>query len=61
MTTLLNNKFFVVFFAPFLLGAITMMGISVANKFLNEHTKIIIKIINFDNSNIWFINLIIAL
>jgi len=31
LTTLLNNKFFVVFFAPFLLGAITTLGFSPYN------------------------------
>ena len=31
MTTLLNNKFFVIFFAPFLLGAITTFGFSPYN------------------------------
>ena len=31
MTTLTNNKFFVVFFAPFLLGAITTLGFSPYN------------------------------
>jgi len=36
----------------FLLGAITMMGISAANKFFTENTIIIIKIINFVNNDI---------
>ena len=31
MTTLINNKFFIVFFAPFLLGAITTLGFSPYN------------------------------
>ena len=31
MTTLINNKFFVVFFVPFLLGAITTLGFSPYN------------------------------
>ena len=31
MFTLLNNKFFVIFFAPFLLGAITVLGFSPYN------------------------------
>ena len=31
MTTLLSNKFFVIFFAPFLLGVITIFGFSPYN------------------------------
>ena len=31
MTTLLNNKFFVIFLAPFLLGALTILGFSPYN------------------------------
>ena len=31
MTTLLNNKFFVIFLAPFLLGALTTLGFSPFN------------------------------
>ena len=31
MTTLLNNKFFIVFLAPFLLGGLTILGFSPYN------------------------------
>ena len=31
MNTLLNNKFFVIYFAPFLLGGITVLGFSPYN------------------------------
>jgi apolipoprotein N-acyltransferase len=39
LTTLLNNKFFVIFFAPFLLGAITTLGFAPYNlTFINFFT-----------------------
>ena len=39
MTTLLNNKFFVIFLLPFLLGAITILGFSPYNlTFINFFT-----------------------
>ena len=39
MITLLNNKFFVIFFAPFLLGVITLFGFSPYNfTFVNFFT-----------------------
>ena len=31
LNTLLNNKFFVLFFAPFILGALTILGFSPFN------------------------------
>ena len=60
MTTLLNNKFFVVFFAPFLLGAITTLGFSRYNlTFINFLTFsvllfliLIIKIKNNKKENV---------
>ena len=39
MTALLNNKFFIIFFAPFLLGAITILGFAPYNlTFINFFT-----------------------
>ena len=39
MIALLNNKFFVIFFAPFLLGAITILGFAPYNlTFINFFT-----------------------
>ena len=39
MSTLLDNKFFVVFFAPFLLGSITIFGFAPYNlTFINFFT-----------------------
>ena len=39
MIALLNNKFFVIFFAPFLLGAITILGFAPYNlTFVNFFT-----------------------
>ena len=39
MTALLNNKFFIIFFVPFLLGAITILGFAPYNlTFINFFT-----------------------